>query len=47
MYCHSLSIQEEFGGDFPGGLVDKNPPTRARDTGLIPIQEDLTLPQGS
>lgn len=45
-----LSFTQHSGGvwgDFPGGPVDKNPPTRSRDTGSIPIQEDLTLPQGN
>ena len=26
-------------GDFSGGLVVKNPPSNARDVGLIPDQE--------
>ena len=28
--------------DFPGGAVDKNPPTNAEDMGLIQVREDPT-----
>ena len=28
--------------DFPGGAVDKKPPTNAEDMGLIQVREDPT-----
>ena len=31
--------------DFPGGRVDKNPPTNSEDTGSILVWEDSTCQQ--
>ena len=31
-----ITYKKHSGGDIPGGLVVKNPPTSARDIGLIP-----------
>ena len=33
--------------DFPGGAVDKNPPTDSGDEGLILVWEDSTCPRAT
>ena len=33
-------------GDFPGGSVDENPPTKAGDTSLIPGPRRSHIPWG-
>ena len=34
-------------GDFPGGAVDKNPPTKTGDTGSIPGPGRFRMPHGN
>ena len=40
----SLVVKTPTAGDFPGGPVVKNPPSRAEDEGLIPGQETRIPP---
>ena len=38
--------QSLYAKDFPGGMVDRNPPANARGMGLIPGPERFHMPKG-